>query len=103
MENKMKYTFIQHMEKLPREVYDMIMIEYIDSLSYINQLIFINLYIKNNMLKKHVQKNLKNLPENFNVLTRGKYKKVLKRNYIKCENIYITLLEDTPKCVMEWK
>ena len=98
MENKMKYTFIQHMEKIPREVYDMIMIEYIDSLSYINQLIFIDLYIKNNMLKKHVQKNLKNLPENFNVLTKGKYKKVLKRNYIKCENIYITLLEDTPKC-----
>lgn len=100
MYNKMNatnYTFINYMERLPREVYDMIMIEYIDSLSYINQLMIIDLYIKNNMLKKHIQKNLKKLPENFNQLTCDKYKKILKRNSIKCKNIYITLIEDTPR------
>ena len=49
------------------------------------------------MLKKHIQKNLKKLPENFNQLTCDKYKKILKRNSIKCKNIYITLIKDAPR------
>lgn len=87
-------SLIKELTKIPREIYDVIMINYINECSYIEQIRMIDIDIKNWKLQKIVRRNLEKLPENFNQLTNDMYKKYLERNGIKCKNIYMVLLED---------
>lgn len=89
-------SLLKELEKLPREIYDIIMINYINKCSYIEQIRMIDIDIKNFKLKKMVMKNLEKMPMNFNELTNNIYKKYLDRNKIECKNVYMVLIEDAP-------